>query len=397
MARTYRLVIAAYLGIAVGVLSFACQSGVYGEESKNNDQLAESGTGSRILLGMNLISYTEDPGDKDLEESRSLGVQAVRIWVHWRAIEAKKGEFAWSSLDKAVALCEQKGIEPWFLVVGAPQHACRGGQLDETLDRLCPPQIEPYKIFLKNLVERYRGRVRHYEIWNEQDLEIYWITGPNASEYAELLRVSYSLIKKVDEKAQVVMGATGGTNLPFMREMLDHLKGEVAFDAVASHPYRWSDETGYSTAGPYEQHSVALPEGGDAYAEVDLKEELLLYENLLENYGYKNIPHWITEYGYPAHDDVGGKAYVTLSQQADYLEQTYFLLRDDAELSFVRGVFWFCDRDWATDPNDPSAQDDFGFFGLLKVDHTWKPAAYVFRDLAASLHPAEKHETEPWR
>jgi hypothetical protein len=173
-----------------------------------------------------------------------------------------------------------------------------------------------------------------------------------------------------------------GTNLPFLRQVLDHLGGKLVFDAVSSHPYRWSDETSLFTIGPHERHWVSLPEGGEASVEVNLKEELLLYKNLFENYGYKNIPHWITEYGYPAHDDKGGEGYLTLKQQADFLRQTVKLLNGDPELKFVKGLFWFCDRDWATDPNDPVAKNDFGFFGLLWADHKWKPAAKIFKELS---------------
>lgn len=343
-----------------------------------------------FLFGMNPIRYIDGPTEKDIEDMASLGVKSIRIWVNWRQIEPEKGKFDWSSLDKIVALCEQKGIEPWFLVAGAPQHACNGGELDDQIDRLCPPKIEPYKVFLTKLVERYQGRVRYYEIWNEPDHEYYWITGPNAEEYAELLRVSYDTIKALNGNIQVVMAATAGTNLPFMRQILDHLGGKPAFDAIASHPYRPSlKPPHYMTVGPDERSWRELPEGGEAGVKVNLKEELLLYQDLLRRYGYKDVPHWITEFGYPGHDGRASPAYLTLQQQADFLRRTIELLRDDPELKFVKGVFWWTDRDLDIELPDPIPLDYFAYFGLIAADGTWwKPAAKVFKELATQ--PSEE-------
>ncbi|MCI2431588.1 hypothetical protein LM602_03405, partial [Candidatus Acetothermia bacterium] len=342
-----------------------------------------------FLLGINPINYMDGPAEQDVEEAASLGAKSIRIWVQWRKIEAEKDKLDWSSLDKIVAWSKQKRVEPWFLVVGAPQHACKGGELDDNADRLCPPKIEPYKVFLTKLVERYQGRVRYYEIWNEPDDEYYWITGPKAEEYAELLRVSHAIIKGIDNNIQVVMAATAGTNLPYLRQVLEHLGGKPAFDAIASHPYRPSPEPPhYMTAGPDERSWRELPEGGGAGVEVNLKEELLLYQDLLRRYGYKDVPHWITEFGYPGHDGRASPAYLTLQRQADFVRRTIELLRDDPELKFVKGVFWWTDRDLDIELPDPIPLDYFAYFDLIAADGTWKPAAKVFKELATQ--PSEE-------
>lgn len=147
------------------------------------------------------------------------------------------------------------------------------------------------------------------------------------------------------------------------------------------HPYRVSDETGFITVGPAERRSVQLP-GEDETASVNLKEELLLHQRLFQDQGYGWPDLWITELGWPAHNDTSGPAYVTLSEQAEYLRQTYELARDDTEMRFLKGIFWFCDFDWATDPNEPVAQNEFGFFGLGWADYKWKPAAKLFQRLS---------------
>jgi hypothetical protein len=374
--------------VALGGVLAALAAGALSCAQENPQEKPEPGAtyyvSPSFLLGINPINYLDGPTERDVETAASLGAKSIRIWVNWRKIEPTKGKRDWSSLDKIVAQNEQRGLEPWFLVAGAPQHACRGGELDEQKDRLCPPRIEPYKVFLTELVQRYRGRVHYYEIWNEPDDEYYWITGPDAGEYAELLRVSHAIIKAIDNEAHVVMAATAGTNLPYLRQVLEYLGDRPVFDAIASHPYRPSSEPPYyMTVGPDEHSWRELPGGGGAGVEVNLKEELLLYKDLLRRYGYKDVPHWITEFGYPGHGGRASPAYLTLQQQADFARRTIELLREDPELKFVKGVFWWTDRDLNIDLPDPIPLEYFAYFGLIASDGAWKPAANVFKELSA--------------
>lgn len=312
-----------------------------------------------------------------------MGASIVRLWVYWGRIEAQPGQYDWTALDEQVRAGRIRGMEPWALVAGAPASACRNPNfVPAALDNLCPPELSVYQTFLSELVTRCRGQIHYYEIWNEPDLEYYWATGPSAAEYAQLLLLSYQTLKAIDPDAQVVMAATGGMNLPYTAAVLASLDGQPAFDATASHPYRWSDATGFATAGPGDLHTIALADGSPLQA--TFKDELLLYQQVFYDNGYGWPDLWITEFGWPAHDDIGGPAYVTLAQQADYLRQTYALAHDNPNLSFVKGLIWFADRDWATDPDDAVAQESFGFFGLAWVDGTWKPAAKTFYELATT-------------
>jgi hypothetical protein len=78
---------------------------------------------------------------------------------------------------------------------------------------------------------------------------------------------------------------------------------------------------------------------------------------------------------------MGGRTVVTLTQQAQYLTETYDILSRHSDL-LVYGLFWYTDRDWASDPTDIQAHRHFGLFGLVRYDRSLKPAACVFRQLA---------------
>ncbi|MEO6496918.1 MAG: hypothetical protein ABIO51_05485, partial [Solirubrobacteraceae bacterium] len=91
--------------------------------------------------------------------------------------------------------------------------------------------------------------VASYEIWNEQNSDVYWHPG-DAGTYADLYGAAHTAIHQVDGAARVVIGGlaasyNGATPADeFLRKMLAHrpsLRGNI--DAVGYHPYA-SDPAG---------------------------------------------------------------------------------------------------------------------------------------------------------
>lgn len=336
-----------------------------------------------VLLGLNPINYVDGPTAKDLQQEQRMGAAAVRIWANWRKIEARRGRYDWKQLDDAVAGTTNLGMTPLLLVTGSPQWACAVPLRSEP-DSLCPPRdVGAWTAFLTRLVSRYQGKTRFYQVWNEPNQDFYWVPKPNADSYARLLLASYQAIKGAQPSAVVISGGLAGTDLDFMGPVLKGLRGRKAFDATALHHYRhhfreWSDVT--TPVGPQDRFHWTLPNGQDA--QLNLKEEWLLYQRLAQEHGYGWPDLWITEFGWGAYDNRPRPGLVTLAQQAEYLRQTYTLVRDDPEMRFVKALFWFCDQDWSENPNDKVALEDFGFFGLARMNGQWKPAARTFRELA---------------
>jgi hypothetical protein len=307
-----------------------------------------------------------------------LGADLSRVGVWWREIERRRKHYNWHPLDRVVRLTVERGMEPFLVIVGSPKWAC-GVQPDYPQSVACPPKrIPPYKRFLRTLVTRYGDHVRYYEIWNEPNIEFFWAGGPDADQFARLLLASYAGIKRVDPNAQVVMGAPAATDLPWIDRVLASLGGRIAFDATAAHPYRFSAFP--HTVGPWDPNQVLLVDGTPV--DVTLKDELLLHQQVFYDAGYGWPDLWITEIGWPAYDDEPRPGLQSLSDQARFLEETYRLAMEDPDMSFIKGIMWFTDRDWSDDPNDPRAIEDFGFYGLTHKDRSWKPSAQVFFTLA---------------
>ena len=77
-----------------------------------------------------------------------------------------------------------------FSVVKAPQWARPAGDTDQG------PPADPntYGTFMREMAARYKGRVKAYEIWNEQNLYYEWGGRGgklNAARYVELLKAAY--------------------------------------------------------------------------------------------------------------------------------------------------------------------------------------------------------------
>jgi polysaccharide biosynthesis protein PslG len=337
--------------------------------------------GPRVKLGMNHnpVNSNDDTIARDLELHAELGAWGTRLPVEWSRIEPQPGSFQWEHVDRFIATSLQNGLEPWALVSGAPDHACRPGTRTLWPGGSCPPQTELYEAFLRVLATRYRGKVHYYEIWNEPDFEYFWTGGATPAEYADLLVGAHGAIKASDPEAQVVMAGTAGTKLPYLGAILRHLRGAKVFDAVSIHPYRTSSTTGLITVGPHEKRPVDDENGRKQT--VDFLGEMRLHRNVLDAAGYTDVPMWITEFGWGAHDEVGGKAFVTLTQQARYLTQTYDTLSRHPDLQ-VPGLFWYTITDWATNPLDTKAQWQYGFFGLVRRNRSAKPAACAYLRLA---------------
>ncbi len=175
-----------------------------------------------------------------------------------------------------------------------------------------------YAAYVYNVVNTYKDHVRFWEIWSSDGSDVdgelawlppgeqgnWWENNPEPCDlrlkapifhYIRTLRISYEIIKYIDEDAFVtISGLTYPSFLDAVCRNTDNpqdgtaissypLKGGAYFDAVAYNAYPHSDgSTRYYDVGiggfVYERHSDAAAQGL-----ITAKED---YEAVLENYGY---------------------------------------------------------------------------------------------------------------
>lgn len=269
-----------------------------------------------------------------------------------------------TAADAAVRASDQRDMQLIGLLGGA---ACRFDS--EVLPPHPPAHIyspsEPsaYIRYVEHLVERYQDSIFWWESWHEPNSATSWGSTPNAAAYAELLRSQHRAIKRVSPEATLAMAALAGTDLAFLRGVLDQLGGERSFDAIAVHPYRWCDASGDAV------RAVRLEDGVTA-ASMTWKEELTSIATMVERLGYGEPDLWITETGWGEshHAELRASSMLSLgvpshgeqlARDTRHIEDTFASLRDDPDLDFVQTGLGF-DIDGSKPPPPLSANRPSG-------------------------------------
>lgn len=184
---------------------------------------------------------------------------SIRLWdagVTWRELEPAQGQVNWAPLDSAVALAESTGAEEIVWVHGStPEWAA----LKPTAAGLygpgtsSAPQLDAYLAILRQVAERYRGRITAYQVWNEANIKIFYRGKPDY--LAELTLQATQVLDQVDPDAVVVGASTtvrrAGPVKAWYGKYADALQERGwPLDAMAVHLYPLADQ-GVGTRAAY--------------------------------------------------------------------------------------------------------------------------------------------------
>lgn len=167
-----------------------------------------------------ICSHTErvpaDEHELEMQAAAAAGATVMRVGASWAMLEPKPGEWRWDIQDRLVDLAAKHGIEIQALLGYGPAHAVseqlRAAQREAyqrnqpdayRITLFGPPEEEPWRRYVRNMVSRYQGRIRFYEVWNEPDLGFWRGT---TDEYIQLLRAASQEIRQADPKAIVLSG-----------------------------------------------------------------------------------------------------------------------------------------------------------------------------------------------
>ncbi len=151
-----------------------------------------------------------DTTDRDLQLARDAGFTWVKQRFEWRYIEkTRKDAFEWDEPDRVVDAINRNGLGIVARIDNQPEWARRDGIFPASGP---PDQMEDWKDYVEELVERYRGKIQAYEIWNEPNIAREWGgVQPDPVAYTQLLSVAYTAIKKVDPNAIVISAGLSPT------------------------------------------------------------------------------------------------------------------------------------------------------------------------------------------
>lgn len=197
---------------------------------------------------------------------------AVRLWdagTTWSQVETSPGQYDWTALDAAVRTAEANGARDILLVLGSTPrwNATRvsSGDYPTPGAASMPRSMATWDRWVTAVVERYRGRVTSYQVWNEASLPMFWNGTP--TQMAELTARTFRIVQQLDPAAVVVAASTTvRLQAAFARFFPAYLRALRArqwpVEAFAAHTYPASTGTPATRAAHVRQVKAALAAAG---------------------------------------------------------------------------------------------------------------------------------------
>lgn len=323
------------------------------------------GVGRRVGFSAGDLVELDGPAlERRVLELRRTGVGWVRIDVSWARVEKRPNSYDWSEYDRVVVEVRRQGLSVLGLLDYAPAwQAAPGCRADQECS---PRDAAGFAAFAEAAVRRYGPHgVRHWEVWNEPNLPAFWGPAPSVPRYVDLLKATYTAVKRADAGATVILGGLGVTytegtrigSLDFLSRVYA-LGGRPYFDAVAHHSYSFPADP--TVAHSWSGWTQMLAVRKKMVAEGDARKKV-----------------WITEFGAPT----GGPGHQATPQDRkfrnhpDHVSETLqrtiaeHALAAHATYAWAGPLFWYCYADLGT-----ARTTNENFFGLVRADGSRKPA-----------------------
>jgi hypothetical protein len=290
---------------------------------------------SRIGLNVHI------PSDAILQDvGVGLGIRWVRVDFDWPLIEPASGDLRWGEFDRVVDTSLDLGVEVLGVLSYTPAWA---SSVPGNPQRSDPPASTAFWTnIVRRAVERYRDRVRFWQLWNEPNVREFW-SGSMVQYRRDILESGGRALKETHPAAAIV--SPGLANLGNWRSWFrEALQARDLIDVVNHHNYA---DTGRETLLELERDTILRPS----------------LRTLMRELGVDGRPFWLTETG-------------RRSDEGDQLEYYQDLVSTLREKSWVERVFFF--HYW-----DGPGQGNGGF-GIVNENFSPKPA---YRFLQSILRP----------
>lgn len=356
------------------IVAVGCFVYLYAHSFKPTHQLSYG-----IALGYTLPLMNQNDIVKELDVIKNLGFNEVRFNIDWSAVEpVDNNRFVWGKFDQIMQDVKESNLHSIVTLDRTPLWA---RPTDCTYSIFCAPaNPDDFAKFASEVIQRYKNdNVDAWEIWNEPNIVNFWMPAPNAEQYAQLLKVAYTSIKKQDSSAVVLIGGLSGNANDEGQSYIDgrtFLKSLYAdgakyyFNGVAYHPY-----TNLSLPNSTNSHNGWLK----MYATTPSIRSIMVAN------GDQSKKVWITEFGVPT-DGPGATVSNTSAKQlpagADHVTLALQAQIAQDAINEAQKINWIQDFDWYTyiDSSD-NTNTSGNFYGMLQSNAIPKPVYYVFKKL----------------
>ena len=343
--------------------------------------------------------------DADTRAVADTGAGWTSLDLDWKSIQSTSTDFGWTrgslnngGLDGAVKAARAQGLRILGTITYSPKWASpdcanqNGAYVGHCLPDAA--HVSDFANFARAAVQRYgsqstaadpalRGSITAWQIWNEPNHREFSLPRPDPDRYTAMLQAVYPAIKSADPTATVITGGTapagnewdtvGQTEYAptsWLLSLYDR-GAQNSFDAVGHHPYSfpWNplDEAGFNGFTQTRYLYLVMAAHGD---------------------GVKKV--WGTEMGAPTGTvplaDPTQPCFIrsmTEAEQAQWLHD-YFLGWNTTFRAFTGPLLWKATRDDPPDALVPLNTQLWNYSGLLRLDHSPKPAFSEMQAITAT-------------
>lgn len=310
-------------------------------------------------------------------EANNLGVAWTRVLFQWADVQAG-GPGAWTPTvsDGQINNEIANGRTVVGLLIGIPGWA-RADGLPAGLNLPHDDPNNTWANFVREAVGRYNGRINHWIIWNEPDINDANAPGytwhGSAGDFFQLQRTAYLVAKETNANATIHLPAfTYFWNPNYIYEFLDVV---VADPSAPEHNYYFDAITAHLYFRPDAVYSI-----------------IQNFYGAVQSRGIPWKPLWLVETNAPPSNDPAWPVpnwtfQVTLEEQAAYIPQAL-------ALGIAAGAQRIAIYKLQDLPSDAAANPEP--FGLIRMDGTRRPAFQTYQVAIRYLAGVQGARRQQW-
>jgi len=250
------------------------------------------------------------PSTNELNAISDAGFGWIRVDFTWNFVQPKRDKFRWKALDRVVSEAEARDLHVLGVLGYTPPWASAGP------DHTYPPKnVKLWKEFVRTIVGRYKGRVRHWCLWNEPNNHTFF-KGTRDHFIDAVLEPGCRAAKEANPDCRIVGPDLAHLSGSDWDEWLDYLLRYAGsrFDIIGHHCYK-------------DDSRKLLKELEGRKARIRGR----TVRAILRKHGHHGKPFWLTEVGWRVQR-------VGESGQANYLVDMFERANED---DWIKKVFVF--------------------------------------------------------
>lgn len=320
--------------------------------------------GANFFLDLEVEAWKRE---KTVQMAQAAGVGWAKQAFSWEAIEPtakgryvdNEGRNTWQKYDDIVDLFNRYGIQ----VIARLDRPPAWSRQDNRFPQRPPDRFEDYGDFVYTFVNRYKGRVRYIQVWNEPNIFPEWGAQPVApDQYVQLLRLAYQRAKQADPNIVVLSAPLAMTleNFADRRNLSDLIFLEEMYQSGAKGYFDILSANAFGMDDP--------PTAPASPSRLNFQ-RVTLQRAIMEKYGDQDKPIWFNEYGWNAspddfaEDDLVWKR-VSETHQATYTLEGIRFARANWPWAGVFNVWYF------RQVGDKTPDRSDYYFRMVDVDFT---------------------------